>query len=138
MPRSRRRAGNFSFDLPKQSRKKRKGSASNYKLPVEARQAQKDKAYVAFQVTPRLNAVTQALHDHKGQCDVIFGGRKLWLKKENPKRPGKFMSFPIIVDGRRCPNSSIFSMCEHGRTSRRCESHAFSDFWIKVDPLATS
>ena len=107
----------------------------NYKPPKEARQRNADRRYIGFQAVPRLNLVTQALHNHVGQCDVIYGGKQLWLKKENPKKPGKFMSFPIIADGRRCPNTSIKNISKDGKTSRRCGEHQFSDVWIKEDPL---
>lgn len=117
---------------------KRKGSARNYKPPKEARQASRDRAYVSFQSEPRLNLVTQELHNHVGQCDVIFGGRQMWLKKKVKKQNGteKTQSFPIIVDGRRCPNDGVLTKCSEGKTNRRCREHRFSDFWIKNDPEA--
>lgn len=136
MPKSKRTSGHFKFDLPRQSKRKRPGSKSSYKPPAGARQLMKDKAYIEFQTVPKLNAVTQSLHNHIGQCDVIFGGKQIWLRKKVKQRNGseKTQSFPIVVDGRRCDSASIFSITTEGKTSRRCERHAFSDYWIKVDP----
>lgn len=136
MPKVKRKSGNFAFDVPKQKGKRRKGSATSYRIPAEARERQKIEAYIKFQSSPHLNAVTDALHRDHGQCDVVFGGKRAWLRKEHPKNPLKTISFPFIIDGRRCPNFAVSSLRRDGKTMRRCREHPSFDIdWIKEDPM---
>jgi len=109
----------------------------NYKPPKEARQRLKDRAYIEFQREPVLNEATRALHHHKGQCETIFGGALIWLQKAVRKPNGQetHQGFPIVIDGRRCPNQSVKSRSRDGKTSRRCVEHTFEQDWIKIDPL---
>lgn len=112
-------------------KKKRKGSGSNYRIPAEARQRQKDKAYIGFQKTPRLNKVTSDLHQATGQCDTILGGFQIWLRGERPDRSE--YKFPIVIEGERCEGKANRTFRVNGKNVRRCCDHSKDDYWIK-DP----
>lgn len=136
---ARRPSGHFKFDLPKQPRRKRrKGSASNYRIPSEEQQRMRDESYVAFQSpSPKLNEAGIKLRGNVSQCGTIFGGRKLWLRKETKMRNGttKWTPFPIIVDGRRCPNQATSTVRRDGKNIHRCAEHRIEDAWIEDDPI---
>lgn len=122
--------GNTPSPSPKQ--KKRKGSATSYKVPKAAKQAAKDKAYIEFQATPRKNKVTADL-EIRQICDTILGGRQIWLRGTRTTAPFDPYRFPIIIEGTRCSNLANRTFRKDGKNIRRCEHHELAEFWIK-DP----
>lgn len=116
------------LELPK--RRKRKGSRTTYRVPKEAQALAKDKAYVAFQDTPRLNRVTSDLHI-RSICDTIIGGKKVNIvrttTKQNPNYDYKLL---IIVGGTRCDQDAVVTHRVDGKNHKRCCEHSLEDYWI--------
>jgi hypothetical protein len=109
--------------------KRRKASGSQYRVPKEVAQALKDKAYMEFQATPKLNKVTNDLRI-KQKCDTIIGGDKIWLK--GITKANEPYMFPIIVGGERCPNDASVVHRQNGKNHKRCRDHTLEEWWIDL------
>jgi len=114
--------------------KKRRRNPNDYKPPAYIRQQKRDKQYIAFQQSPRLNKEAIVLRTEQ-QCTTILGGKKIW--KRGQRADGSQYRFPIIVGGQRCPNSasSSFRPANSGRTVRQCNDHVGIE-WVEnpTDP----
>lgn len=124
MPKMKKGRHDYPVKTPTKRRKRKPGSR-----PYN-NQGKRDAAYLAFQSVPHLSYINYLLKTERKQCSTILGGELVWLKKENPKKPGKFMSFPIIIDGTRCDQPAILSFRKEGKNEYRCRCHKPSEFHI--------